>query len=95
MIILKLYHRVLVPPKQLPEQGNCTEGFAIAFPAIVRAEICHLFRRPVIAHPLFVKETMGIFNVHQLMSVDGTPSVTSISGTAHTLMINPICEIPG
>ena len=28
----------------------------------------------------------GIFNVHQLMSADATPSLTSIRGTAHTLM---------
>ena len=28
----------------------------------------------------------GIFNIHQLMSADGTPSLTSIQGTADTLM---------
>jgi len=37
----------------------------------------------------------GIFNVHRVMPADGTPSPTSIRGTAHTSMIHPPCQIPG
>ena len=36
-----------------------------------------------------------IFNIHKLLRDDGTPSLTSIRGTAHTMMYPPACETPG
>ena len=41
------------------------------------------------------EEHRGIFNVHQRMPADGTPSLKSIQGTAHTLMNHPACETLG
>ena len=43
----------------------------------------------------FHEESRGMFNIHQLMPADGTPSLTSIRGTAHTLMNHSACETPG
>ena len=37
----------------------------------------------------------GIFDVHQLMLANGTPSLTPIQGMAHKLMNRPACETPG
>ena len=47
--------------------GGC---FAIAFPA-VGAGICNLLVVPVIAHLLYAKDTVGYYNIHQLMLADG------------------------
>ena len=69
--------------------------FAIAFPAVVRAGICNLFMLPAMARLLFTQGLRGIFNVHQLMPADEAPSVTSVRGTAHTLMNDPACGTPG
>ena len=48
---------------------------------------------PPIACPLFVKDTVMIFNV-QVMPEDEMPNLTDIIRTAHTLMIHPVCFEP-
>jgi len=40
---------------------------AIAFQAVVRAGICHLFMVPAIARILFAKDTVVVLNIHQLI----------------------------
>ena len=68
-------------------KGYYLGWFTIAFAAVVWAGVCNLFRVSVIAHQRFEDTDRGVFfNVHQLMVADGTPSLTSIRGTAHTLM---------
>ena len=47
-----MYHTVFL------DKGY-TGWFAIAFPAVVRAGICHWFRVPAIAHLLFAKDIVG------------------------------------
>ena len=42
--------------------------------------------------PTLRKGLLGIYNIHQTMPADGTLSLTSIQGTAHTLMNHPACE---
>ena len=41
--------------------------------AVVMAGICNLFRVLAIARLLFVKDTVGSFNIHRLMLADGMP----------------------
>ena len=92
VIILILCRRASVLPKQLPQQGSYWGDLPlIAFPqAVVRAGITNLAMVPPIGHPLFAKDTMEVFIIHQLMSVSGSPSLTSIRGTTYTLMIHPV-----
>ena len=56
--------------------------------------ICNLFGIPAIAR-LLCEGHRGIFIVYQTMLVAWTPSLTSIQGTAHTLMHCLECETPG
>ena len=37
----------------------------------------------------------GIFNIHQLMLADRTPSLPSIRATTHTSMADPACKATG
>ena len=78
--------------KQLPEQG-------------LYWVVCHCLSNGSLGSNLFVhgardsspsirERHHGIFNVNQLPLTDGTPSLTSIRGTVHTLMNHPDCEIP-
>ena len=39
-------------------------------------------------------ERRGIFNIHQLILADGTLRLTSVRGTARTLMAFPACTFP-
>ena len=48
-----------------------------------------------ISHLPFTTDTVGLFNIYQLMPVDGIPSLMSIRGTAHSLMNRSACETPG
>ena len=45
--------------------------------------------------PTLCEGHCGIFNGNELMPADGTPNLTSIQGTAHTLTNHPACETPG
>ena len=51
----------------------------------VSAGILEFFSMPVIALRLFAKGHRGIFHVHKMLA-DRTPGLTSIWGTAQTLM---------
>ena len=66
-------------------------GLSIAFPAVIMAGICYLFREPEKAHQLFAKDSVG-----SLKSTNKCQQRvrSSFWWTAHTLMKHPACETP-
>ena len=62
------------------------------FPAVVRQEFV-IVQCASDSSPTLHEGYRRIFKAHELMQAHGTPSLTSIRGTAHTLMNLPAGEI--
>ena len=85
--------RASVWPEQLPVQGFY-KVVCHCLPRISLGKNLQFARSAGDRSPTLCEEHCVIFQVHQLMLADGTPSLTSIWGTAHTMKHDPACKTP-
>ena len=103
--IHNMWYMLLSCAAQSYRVASLAEGTAALLmqcPLYVRTGIWNLFRVPAITRPHFdavwspaITWHCGILNVHQRMPAHGTFSLTSIQGTAQTLMNHSACKTPG